>query len=186
MGIFYDEIKKIEMFFLKCRSIQHKSQRIIIMTDTTPQQSTTNTDYGDVLHSTILKIFGDELTYNELEPYTRDKDDYSHLEVKIERNNHEGFMFVNVFIDKHKIMEEKYDVKWSKDMFYYLNELDWEVYGGEDDSEDDEEKIICVVCENEVGGWGHNPQPIKEDGLCCDRCNQMVVIPARLLEASER
>jgi hypothetical protein len=161
------------------------------MTDTTPQQSTTNTDYGDVLHSTILKIFGDELTYNELEPYTRDKDDYSHLEVKIERNNHEGFMFVNVFIDKHKIMEEKYDVKWSKDMFYYLNELELEEDDSEeeeeDDSEDDEEKMMCVVCGNEICiGWGHNPQPIKEDGVCCNRCNQMVVIPARLLEASER
>ena len=159
------------------------------MTDTTPQQSTTNTDYGDVLHSTILKIFGDELTYNELEPYTRDKDDYSHLEVKIERNNHEGFMFVNVFIDKHKIMEKKYGEGWSYDMFHYLIELELEKEEEEeeeDDSEDDEEKIICVVCGNEVGGWGHNPQPIKEDGLCCDRCNQMVVIPARLLEASER
>tara|TARA_R110001606_G_scaffold282330_1_gene430966 strand:- start:265 stop:1029 length:765 start_codon:yes stop_codon:yes gene_type:complete len=96
------------------------------MTDTTPQFSTTNTDYGDVLHATILKIFGDELTYNELEPYTRDKDDYSHLEVKEESNNHEGFMFVSVYIDKHKIMEKKYDKKWSYDVFYYLNELEME------------------------------------------------------------
>ena len=38
------------------------------MTDETPQFSITNTDYGDVLHSTILKIFVDELTHNELEP----------------------------------------------------------------------------------------------------------------------
>ena len=94
------------------------------MTDGIPNFSTTNTDYGDVLHSTILKIFGDELTYNELEPYTRDKDDYSHLEVKEERNNHAGFMFISVFVDKHKIMEKKYDVNWSCDMFYFLNEFE--------------------------------------------------------------
>jgi len=94
------------------------------MTDGIPQFSTTNTDYGEVLHSTILKVFGDEFTYNELEPYTRDKDDTSHLEVKEERNNHRGFMFISVYIDKHKIMEKKYDVNWSCDMFYYLRELE--------------------------------------------------------------
>ena len=96
------------------------------MTDGIPQFSTTNTDYGDVLHSTILKIFGDELTYNELEPYTIYKLDISHLEVKEERNNHAGFMFISVFIDKKKIMEKKYDVNCSCDMFYYLSELELE------------------------------------------------------------
>jgi len=94
------------------------------MTDRVPQFTITNTDYGEVLHSTILKVFGDEFTYNELEPYTRDKDDTSHLEVKEERNNHRGFMFISVYIDKHKIMEKKYDVNWSCDMFYYLRELE--------------------------------------------------------------
>ena len=136
---FMTKFKKLKCFFLKCR-YDIKSQRIIIMTDTTPQQSTTNTDYGDVLHSTILKIFGDELTYNELEPYTIDKDDYSHLEVKEERNNHVGFMFISVFVDKHKIMEKKYDVNWSCDMFNYLSELENEKEEEEEEEEDEDEE----------------------------------------------
>jgi len=98
------------------------------MTDRVPQFTITNTDYGEVLHSTILKVFGDELTYNELEPYTRNKDDTSYLEVKEERNNHVGFMFISVYIDNHKIMEKKYDVNWSCDMFYYLSKLELEEY----------------------------------------------------------
>ena len=97
------------------------------MTNRTPQLSITNTRYGNVLHSTILKIFGDELTYNELEPYTRDKDATSYLEMKTEKNNHIGFMFISVFIDKQKIMEKKYDYSnFNCDMFYHLNQLELE------------------------------------------------------------
>ena len=94
------------------------------MTDGIPQYLITNTNYGKVLHSTLLKIFGDELTYNELEFYTRDKDDYSHLVVKEEINNHSGFMFITVFVDNHNLMEKKYDINCSCDMFYYLSELE--------------------------------------------------------------
>ena len=156
------------------------------ITNTTPQISIENSDYGYVGHTDILKVFGDELTYNELEPYTYCRHDTSHLEVKDETNYNCGFRVITVFIDKKKIMEKKYDVNWSCMMFYYLNELELEEEDdSEDDSEDDEEKMMCVVCGNEICiGWGHNPQPIKEDGVCCNRCNQMVVIPARLLEAS--
>ena len=35
-------------------------------------------------------------------------------------------MFISVFIDRHKIMEKKYDVNWSCNMFYYLSELEEE------------------------------------------------------------
>jgi hypothetical protein len=99
-------------------------------TDKIPQFSITNTDYGDVLHSTILKILGDELTYNELEHYTRDEDNTSHLEIKRERNNHRGSMFICVFIDKYKMMDknETNDVNWSCGMFYYLSELEAEMH----------------------------------------------------------
>ena len=124
-------------------SIQHKSPVLRIMTDTTPQQSTTNTDYGDVLHSTILKIFGDVLTYNELKNYTKDKDDTSHLEVREFRNNHAGFVFMIVFIDKKKIMEKKYDYAEVKnmDMTYFLEELKNETYdlAWEEEEEEEEE-----------------------------------------------
>tara|TARA_B000000609_G_scaffold12790_1_gene7924 strand:- start:181 stop:360 length:180 start_codon:yes stop_codon:yes gene_type:complete len=46
----------------------------------------------------------------------------------------------------------------------------------------------CVICKQEIGvdpisGWdgGHNAEPIAE-GRCCDACNAMEVIPARIAE----
>jgi hypothetical protein len=38
---------------------------------------------------------------------------------------------------------------------------------------------ICVICNQDIEGYGHNAQPVK-DGRCCDVCNSTVVIPARL------
>lgn len=31
-------------------------------------------------------------------------------------------------------------------------------------------------------GWGHNPEPVKHDGRCCDKCNSEIVVPARIME----
>lgn len=42
------------------------------------------------------------------------------------------------------------------------------------------EKKKCCICGKEFQGWGNNPWPVKEDGECCDACNQLKVIPARL------
>ena len=46
---------------------------------------------------------------------------------------------------------------------------------------DDNDKIkVCVICNEEFAGWGNNPQPIKEEGECCDKCDNEKVIPARI------
>lgn len=44
----------------------------------------------------------------------------------------------------------------------------------------------CSICENEITGFGNNPQPIiknnkklKVNDRCCDDCNLSVVLPAR-------
>lgn len=37
----------------------------------------------------------------------------------------------------------------------------------------------CCLCGIEFAGHGNNAQPLKS-GLCCDGCNMIVVIPARL------
>ena len=37
----------------------------------------------------------------------------------------------------------------------------------------------CVLCDGEVVGYGNNPQPLKEDGRCCEDCNDRKVIPER-------
>lgn len=45
------------------------------------------------------------------------------------------------------------------------------------ESLDDDKK--CVICGKPITGYGNNAQPVK-DGKCCDKCNQEVVIPARI------
>ena len=37
----------------------------------------------------------------------------------------------------------------------------------------------CIICGNEFDGYGNNAEPVKQ-GVCCDKCNQEKVIPARL------
>ena len=47
-----------------------------------------------------------------------------------------------------------------------------------------EAKKTCVICGKEFEGFGNNPEPVKkwDEGLCCDECNNTVVITARLKE----
>ena len=41
----------------------------------------------------------------------------------------------------------------------------------------------CVICGEPITGYGNNAEPVKH-GRCCDKCNQEVVIPARLKQSS--
>lgn len=40
----------------------------------------------------------------------------------------------------------------------------------------------CSICKNLFSGYGNNPEPVKDikEGKCCDTCNQIKVIPARI------
>ena len=38
----------------------------------------------------------------------------------------------------------------------------------------------CCICDVAYTGHGNNPDPVKETGRCCDECNAIFVIPARL------
>ena len=40
----------------------------------------------------------------------------------------------------------------------------------------------CCICGKTFVGWGNNPHPVKDKGTCCDDCNSMYVIPARIAE----
>jgi len=44
----------------------------------------------------------------------------------------------------------------------------------------------CCICGKVFSGWGNNPWPVEESGTCCDDCNSMYVIPARLAKISVR
>jgi len=97
----------------------------------TPWRYEETKDYGDVINSTILKIFGDELTYNQLKPFT-DEDEYTKLVVKTIINNERGFMFVTVWLDGKIILDRNYKVGASSVMLYYLEELDMDTLDEED------------------------------------------------------
>ena len=38
----------------------------------------------------------------------------------------------------------------------------------------------CCICGRAFTGFGNNPWPVKDDGECCDACNEQHVIPARI------
>lgn len=40
----------------------------------------------------------------------------------------------------------------------------------------------CCICGKTFTGWGNNPWPVVEDenARCCDACNGIVVVPARI------
>jgi len=44
----------------------------------------------------------------------------------------------------------------------------------------DNEMKVCCICGRKFTGWGNNPYPVTDDGECCDACNSVYVIPARL------
>lgn len=42
------------------------------------------------------------------------------------------------------------------------------------------DKHTCVLCKQPFTGWGNNPAPVKQRGLCCNDCNDTKVLPARI------
>tara|TARA_R100001244_G_scaffold103588_1_gene76989 strand:- start:362 stop:547 length:186 start_codon:yes stop_codon:yes gene_type:complete len=42
-------------------------------------------------------------------------------------------------------------------------------------------KPKCTLCKKEINGYGNNAEPIKQ-GRCCDLCNDLYVIPARIMK----
>jgi hypothetical protein len=45
-----------------------------------------------------------------------------------------------------------------------------------------EKMEFCCLCDEEIEGIGNIPDPIREDGRCCDKCNAEKVLPARFLQ----
>ena len=38
----------------------------------------------------------------------------------------------------------------------------------------------CCICGRRINGYGNNPAPVKDEGVCCDRCNNTIVLAARI------
>lgn len=48
--------------------------------------------------------------------------------------------------------------------------------------------MICCICKQKIEGHGHNPDPFPtewKEQRCCDICNELLVIPARLEKLSK-
>jgi len=107
-----------------------------------PRVSIQDRNYGDVLHSSIVTILGDELTYNELKHYAEDLHECSNLKVKYETYNHtldENRQFVSVWLDDKLVLEKKTKSTISCMMNYYLRELFGDEYNDDEDNEDEDE-----------------------------------------------
>lgn len=37
----------------------------------------------------------------------------------------------------------------------------------------------CCICHKPFKGHGNNAEPVRK-GLCCDSCNEMIVVPERV------
>ena len=45
----------------------------------------------------------------------------------------------------------------------------------------------CCICGKPIKDWGNDPWPVvKDEGSeCCDECNMLYVVPARLMKLRE-
>jgi len=86
-------------------------------------------DYGEMRHSWILKIFGDEFSYADLKEFTKDESDYTPVRVTTERKyeypvDEEGWCFMTVHFghaDGFKHLEKKLLINRHYDMNYLLD-----------------------------------------------------------------
>lgn len=46
----------------------------------------------------------------------------------------------------------------------------------------EKKELICSICRLPYRGFGNNAYPVN-DGRCCDDCNTLEVIPARIATA---
>jgi len=98
-------------------------------------------EYGEVFHSTLLKIFGNELTYNELKFYARDKDATTYLTVEtLTSSNPKDKQLITVWFYSEKVLERKYSLYHSCEMFIFLSELESELEQ-EEEEEDNESEL---------------------------------------------
>lgn len=44
----------------------------------------------------------------------------------------------------------------------------------------DDNSRKCCICGKRINGYGNNPAPVKDEGVCCDRCNNTIVLAARI------
>ena len=43
----------------------------------------------------------------------------------------------------------------------------------------------CVICNDNLLDMGHNPYPLFDTGRCCEYCNEVYVVPARIADLNK-
>lgn len=104
------------------------------------------------------------------------------------RNNEDLDFVYEYFV---KDVDDQELINDFKEIAHYQDELDKVLakYGKQvadlekdpavNDIKENLEKHKCVICGKDFEGYGNNAEPCKK-GLCCDKCNTSVVIPARI------
>ena len=94
-------------------------------------------EYGEVLNSTILKVFGDEMTYNELKKYAKNENETTYLKVYF--NTGCDDILITIWFDNQIVMDKNVDINYRCDMFYYLAELEAEMLEKDEDEDEDDD-----------------------------------------------
>ena len=95
-------------------------------------------EYGEIMNYTLLKIFGDEMTYNELKFYAKNQGETTYL--KIDYNRNTETQLVRVWFNNKEVMDKKYCINHSCDMFYLLSEIESELEEEEEEEDKEEEE----------------------------------------------
>lgn len=83
------------------------------------------TDYGVLVGETIVKVFGNEIIYNDLIPYVNSTG--THVEIYRRTSPETKKQYYEVYFDDNLVLEQYYGLNHSCDMFYYLNNLEDEM-----------------------------------------------------------
>jgi hypothetical protein len=119
------------------------------------------TDYGELMGETIVKIFGNEIIYNDLIAYAQS--DGTHVKVYNRKNNETKKIYIQVYFDGNLVLDQYYGQHHSCDMFYYLNELETEM---EESGSIYQRQPECDVC-----GLITDKFPIQiDDHYLCSNC----------------
>jgi hypothetical protein len=93
-------------------------------------------DYGDISNSTLLRAFGDQMTYNDLKLYARDEEGCGNL-VCVYRWSDEKTLQFKAIRNGVEILQKSFDrLAMGLELFYILNELETEL-----ETREDEERV---------------------------------------------
>jgi len=81
-------------------------------------------DYGELVGENIRKIFGDEMSYNDLKSYAYLETQTWNVKVERIENKEKETQLIAVYFDDKKVFEKTYSMNYSCDMFYHLSQLE--------------------------------------------------------------